>query len=849
MVKTVEGNTPGRELPSELKNLYNIGFALHWLKPHSKAPVKSDWTIAPKASLEELIKDFRPGFNPGVRLGAASIVKNLFLAVIDLDVKSSSIDDLTEALHTLYKLFPAVKNGPHLKSGRGNGSAHYYVLLPSPVSGGEVKARSRKLVKVKIPGVKPSARDAELLTMDELADGMRMRPAWEIQLLSHGRQAVLYGAVHPDTGKRYVWGRRIERASDIPVIEELPAGMNGEPSLPITDDSLQTADKPAKKNYTFADVTVDDFDLPDHHKAAIVSGEGVVDRSHKLHDLCLILIQRGYPDNAIISLLTNRDYYLGQASWKGGNNTRQKAARWLDKYQVQPARAKVEKNSNLFDFDELPEPTKEGKPPAKPAVTGRNPLASENDPDAVKGSLPRQWFGRVPKGILDPVGWESHLTARPPRKNVDPSIEPTLLNLVTIFKNVNPISAILRHDKFSLRDTWNCNTVWGTYSGDQRHGGDHDRLKVKQWLAGRFGIEPNLNLIDEALTVVALENSFHSLQDYLNSLTWDGIPRIENFFRTYYGANMPEPYLSAVSRKFFQACIMRAFEPGCDFDHVVVLAGMQGKGKTKSIQILGGRQWTTSGLPAFKDKDSKVNIQGKWLCEFGELTVLTRSGNEEAKDYITRNTDDFRPPYGRVSMTFPRSTVFIGTTDKVEFLSDTAGNRRFWPVVIKSLQFDKIKRDRDQLWAEAMDNYYFCRENWWLEGEADAQARAIQESKRIHGDEDLLKELFVPWFRRRISNNPNEYSKNMIADSQDRSLFDWDISESTSRLDLIKIALDQKLSMSELFTNGPFSHLKQDAANQRHATNMLRSLGFEQYRTSWARLWKLIEVKDWVLDD
>lgn len=828
--------------PSEIQKLYDIGFAVHWLKPYSKMPVKTGWTQGPREPIEQLIAEFRPGFNAGVRLGAASKIKNLYLAVVDLDVKSDTIDDFTEALQRLYTLFPQVKDGPFLQSGRGNGSAHYYILIPEPVKGGEVKARSRKLVKVKIGNAPPSTKDAEHLSMDELADGYRMRPAWEIQLLSEGRQAVLVGAIHPDTGKRYTWGKPILKVSDIPIVENFPVGMNGEFSLPTKERKPQGVGRPADRSIVFQDVTIDDFDLPQHHKDAIVKGTGVVDRSHYLFDMCLLLVQKNYPDDAIISLFTKPEYFLGQVAYKDGRQTRTAAARWLNKYEVQRAKSYVERNRNVFDFDEQPEPTKGETKKKKQDVKAADP---DKLPDGPK--LPARWYGRVPQGVTAPHGWQGSLTAAQPRKNVPCTIQPTLINLVLIFKNECVSPKILRHDEFTLRDTWTCDTIWGMKKGDERHGGDRDRLRIKLWLAQKYGIEPSLNLIDEALNCIGDENRYHSLRDYLNGLSWDGVPRIGTFFRDYYGAIMPEPYLTAVSLKFFQACIRRAFEPGSDFDHVIVLMGLQGKGKTKSIQILCGREWFVSGLPSFKDKDSLVNIQGKWLCELGELTAITRSGNNEAKDYISKNVDTFRPPYGRTAMQHPRSTIFVGTTDNRQFLSDTHGNRRFWPVDIEKLDFDALHRDRDQLWAEAMDSYFFDRQPWWLEGEADAQAKIIQEGRRAESEEDTMKDLFIPWFVSLISDT-KPTSEVVETDWFEIDETDYN-SEKGSKKPTRQDVLDSiKINTTELFATGPLSSLKHSTHNLRKACKMLYDLGFQEYRTKARRYWQIDTHYDWMGD-
>ncbi len=176
--------------PAEVKRLWDLGFAIHWLKPKSKVPVSSGWTSGERATVEELNATFRPEYNYGVRLGGASRVSGAFLAIVDVDVKSSLPADRREAIARAIAIFPQIKDGPHLLSGRGNGSRHYYVRVAEPIKGGGHLARSEKLVKVKMPSAEPSKREAEELTDAEIADGWRLRAAWEVSLLCEGQQAV-----------------------------------------------------------------------------------------------------------------------------------------------------------------------------------------------------------------------------------------------------------------------------------------------------------------------------------------------------------------------------------------------------------------------------------------------------------------------------------------------------------------------------------------------------------------------------------------------------------------------------------------------------------------------------------
>src|SRR5690606_14901747 len=107
--------------------LHKLGFAVHYLKPKSKVPLKSGWTKGPREEIDALKSSFNKKLNVGVRLGAASEVAGAYLAVIDLDVKSDDPKHRKEAERKLFEIFPEAKDAPYVLSGRGNGSAHFYV--------------------------------------------------------------------------------------------------------------------------------------------------------------------------------------------------------------------------------------------------------------------------------------------------------------------------------------------------------------------------------------------------------------------------------------------------------------------------------------------------------------------------------------------------------------------------------------------------------------------------------------------------------------------------------------------------------------------------------------------------
>lgn len=681
----------------EIKRLHALGFAIHWLKQRSKVPAKAGWTSGPRSSLVELKNSYIKGYNVGVRLGSVSKIGKHFLAVIDLDIKSSESRHRLEAEKKLFELFPEAKTSPLVFSGRGNGSAHYYILTKEPLSGENRKGMSSDIVKVEMPSAeKPSKREIERLSKEELEKGIRLRPAWEISLMSEGRQVVLPGSVHPDTGAFYSWARKVaEDGSNMPVISTQATIST---ALSSADAPISEKDLPIK----FVPVDVDKLGLREDQLEALKTGEGVEDRSAYCFSLCMALLQRKVEEDKIISILTNKDFFLGQVGFDHAKTTsRVRAAIWVKKYCLAKALEKV--NANLF----VHEIVEEGQPV----------------PD---------WM----QSLDQTTG-----------KGITPKLKATFKNALTILENdVSP--ALVKRNLFSNEDFFGVDTPWGFKAGQKRSGGIEDALFVKNWLIHRWGFEAPVNLIEEVLLHIASQNEFHPVREFLEALEWDGVSRIDTAFKTYLNAKMPEPYLTDVTRKFFIALVKRIYEPGAKFDHIPVFEGKQGIGKSSFGKLLVGKEWFMDGLPDLADKDAALNLQGIWLVEMSELSALYRSQLETAKAFISRETDKVRPPYGRRRIDLPRQCCFLGTTNSEDYLSDPTGNRRYWPVRVEQVDFAALERDRLQLLAEAKFLFDFANEPLWLRGKSKKQAEAIQELRRLEDESDAMATKFLEFLNK-----------------------------------------------------------------------------------------------------
>ena len=71
------------------------------------------------------------------------------------------------------------------------------------------------------------------------------------------------------------------------------------------------------------------------------------------------------------------------------------------------------------------------------------------------------------------------------------------------------------------------------------------------------------------------------------------------------------------------------------------------------------------------------------------------------KHQLSCQDDRARMAWGRFPSRVPRQFVMFGSTNNERYLKDPTGNRRFCPVRVGKIDLEALKRDRDQLWAEA----------------------------------------------------------------------------------------------------------------------------------------------------
>jgi predicted P-loop ATPase len=270
---------------------------------------------------------------------------------------------------------------------------------------------------------------------------------------------------------------------------------------------------------------------------------------------------------------------------------------------------------------------------------------------------------------------------------------------------------------------------------------DHFETELIRWYE-RQGLMAKPELISRTVDAVARKNAFHPVREYLESLpAWDGVSRIGTWLTDYCGVESsdkdPNIYAGAIGEKYLISAVARVYVPGCKCDHTLVLEGSQGAKKSTAVKILAGDDWFTDQIADFGNKDASMQLRGVWMVELAELDAVIRADPARTKSFLTQQHERFRLPYGRRVVKIPRQCVFVGTTNQDTWLKDETGGRRFWPVRCGDIDEDGLRRDRDQLWAEALYKYRAGTTIWLDE---QSLIRAAEEEQRGRVVED-------PWLR------------------------------------------------------------------------------------------------------
>lgn len=292
------------------------------------------------------------------------------------------------------------------------------------------------------------------------------------------------------------------------------------------------------------------------------------------------------------------------------------------------------------------------------------------------------------------------------------------------------LAKILREDvKYAGRLTWN--TLHDECELDGKRMEDIDYTELRIDVTERYRFKVPKDEFYDVVDSIAAKNRVNPVVDYLEGLTWDGVPRIERAVTEILKADLSMGEVQKVYlKKWMISAVARALDPGCKVDTVLLLKGDQGLAKSTFFHdIAGGTDFFKDTSPRVGEKDGMSALKGVWIYEWAELDSLFRKKDVAAiKAFLTSRVDDYRKSYGRKEVKQHRMCVIVGSTNEYEFLYDATGSRRFWVIeCLAELDLALLAQWRDQLWAEAK-HLYETGVKWWLTKEEEAAQSEMNEN-------------------------------------------------------------------------------------------------------------------------
>lgn len=332
-------------------------------------------------------------------------------------------------------------------------------------------------------------------------------------------------------------------------------------------------------------------------------------------------------------------------------------------------------------------------------------------------------------------------------------------NVRRVLEQDPAVAGKLKFNDFSGQVMLDGEVPWESGGSGHRELVEKDIEGCTCWLMAKYRLNCKEGMVYAALKFVAQCHAYHPVREYLDGVVWDGTPRLESWLVRHFGAE-DSAYTRLVGTWWLTQAAARIYEPGCQADYTLILKGPQGRGKSKGLGELAGREYFCDDIEAVGGKDTAERLQGMMIVELGELDAFKKAESSKIKAFLTRRTDRYREPYEHKAVNHPRQCVFAGSTNDAEFLTDITGNRRYWVISVSSTRLDTkaIRAERDQLWAEAVARYRAFKteqaagtsdlanpHKFWPEAdELDAMfAAEAEKSRRIDPWEEKIRDWML----------------------------------------------------------------------------------------------------------
>ena len=346
-------------------------------------------------------------------------------------------------------------------------------------------------------------------------------------------------------------------------------------------------------------------------------------------------------------------------------------------------------------------------------------------------------------------------------------------NVVVWLENMQPYKGRIRFNEFSC-----------VIELDGRPLEDFEITKASNEAFKRLGFY-NKSVVFDGIELTAHKHEYHPVKEYLAGLEWDNVPRVERFFVERLGA--PDtPLTREISFKWLMAMLRRVLEPGCYFDHYLIVSDpQQGSGKSKTFERLteplGISGATKNSIkPDLGDKDNLMYLNNCIIGLFDESNAIKYSALEAFKTFVSTREYTVRLPYGKMVSTFQTHCVLAATTNEQTFLTDTTSSyeRRAW-VLLCHGDPDRTPEEWEelngectigQIWAE-LHHWHTHQADapWKIEGTAisyltkenEAELKKIQEGAKTSTDDsaviNALQTILTQKYTKETFNNAYDF--------------------------------------------------------------------------------------------
>ena len=314
----------------------------------------------------------------------------------------------------------------------------------------------------------------------------------------------------------------------------------------------------------------------------------------------------------------------------------------------------------------------------------------------------------------------------------------TITNCMTVLINDTRLAGKFGYNMMAYTKTIETPVPWDI-SRATRQITDVDYSQFAAYLEHEYGLHSKVKAID-AIANVCSQNRYNPVAEWLESLEWDGEPRTRGLLPLFLGCDESD-YNTEVIELFMRGAIARALNPGTKFDHMIVLVGKQGIGKSAFLRRLAHKnEWFNDNFNTVDGDAAVEKLRGMWMVEMAELLATKKTKEiESVKAFVTSRVDIIRPKYARETEQRPRVCVIAGTTNDFDFLSDPTGNRRFIPIHCLATEPQEILFDDssqeffDQCWAEVYARWKAGEQGLVLPSHLEKMADTMRES---HTEDD-----------------------------------------------------------------------------------------------------------------